>query len=168
VRNKQEDLVKDYFADISKHSVKINAMHINRIWHSVPDQLGMTHDSSVSKFKFKDVIPGIDRFNKLSGAIDWLEATGLVIRVHIADLSQLPLKSFVKENTFKLFMFDIGMLGAMMKLTAAVILGYDYGTYKGFFAENYIAQAFEAMNLGPHFSWNEKSAEIEFLRQIDD
>lgn len=29
-------------------------------------------------------------------------------------------------------------------------------------------QVFEAMNLGPHYSWNEKSAEVEFLRQIDD
>lgn len=132
VRDKQEDLIKDYFADIAKHSGKINAMHINRIWHSVSDQLGMMHDGSASKFKFKDIVPGIDRFSKLSGAIDWLEAAGFVIKVHIAHLSQLPLKSFVKENTFKLFMFDIGILGAMMKLTAAVILGYDYGTYKGF------------------------------------
>lgn len=168
VRNKQEDLLKDYFADIAKHSGKVNAMHINRIWQSVPDQLGMTHDGSAPKFKFKDVIPGIDRFSKLAGAIDWLEAAGLIIKVHIAHLSQLPLRSFVKENTFKLFMFDIGILGAMMKLSPSVILRYDYGTYKGFFAENYVAQVFEAMNLAPLFSWCERSAEVEFLRQIED
>lgn len=168
VRSKQEDLIKDYFADIAKHSGKINAMHINRIWQSVPDQLGMTHDGSAPKFKFKDVIPGIDRFSKLAGSIDWLEAAGIIIKVHIAHQSQLPLKSFVQENTFKLFMFDIGILGAMMKLTPLTILGYNYGTYKGFFAENYIAQVFESMNLAPHFSWSEKSAEIEFLRQIED
>jgi len=168
VRNKQEDLIKDYFADIAKHSGKVNAMHINRIWQSIPDQLGMTHDGSAPKFKFKDVILGIDRFSKFAGPIDWLEAAGLIIKVRIAHLSQLPLKSFVKENTFKLFMFDIGILGAMMKLTPAVILEYDYGTYKGFFAENYIAQVLEGMNHGPLFSWSEKSAEIEFLRQVED
>lgn len=167
VRNKQDDLIKDYFADIAKHSGKVNAMHINRIWQSVPDQLGMTHDGSAPKFKFKDVILGIDRFSKFAGPIDWLEAAGLIIKVHIAHLSQLPLKSFVKENTFKLFMFDVGILGAMMKLSPATILEYDYGNYKGFFAENYIAQVFEAMNHGPLFSWSEKSAEIEFLRQVE-
>jgi predicted AAA+ superfamily ATPase len=168
VRNKQEDLIRDYFADIAKHSGKVNAMHINRIWQSVSDQLGMTQDSTAPKFKFKNVIPGIDRFSKLAGAIDWLEAAGLIIKVHITHLSQLPLKSFVKDNTFKLFMFDIGILGAMMKLPPSVILGYDYGTYKGYFAENYVAQVFESMNLGPLFSWVGKSAEIEFLRQLED
>jgi uncharacterized protein len=39
----------------------------------------MTHDGSAPKFKFKDAVPGIDRFGKLAGAIDWLEAAGLII-----------------------------------------------------------------------------------------
>lgn len=168
VRKKQADLIEDYLSDIAKHSGKINAMHINRIWRSVPEQLGMTQDGLAQKFKFKGVIPGIDRFSKLADAIDWLEAAGLVIKVHIAHQSKLPLKSFVKENTFKLFMFDVGILGAMMDLLPSMILDYNYGTYKGFFAENYVAQSFEAAHPGPIFSWCEKTAEVEFIRQVED
>lgn len=168
VRKTQTNLIEDYLSDIAKHSGKINAMHINRIWYSVAEQLGLAQDGSARKFKFKGVVPGIDRFSKLADAIDWLEAAGLVIKVHISHQSKLPLRSFVEENTFKLFLFDVGILGAMMDLSPRTILQYDYGTYKGFFAENYVAQCFEAANAGPLFSWCEKRAEVEFVRQIED
>ncbi|MFI5343429.1 MAG: ATP-binding protein [Chlamydiales bacterium] len=168
VRKTQANLIEDYLSDIAKHSGKINAMHINRIWRSVSEQLGLAQDGSAQKFKFKGVVPGIDRFSKLANAIDWLEAAGLVIKVHIAHQSKLPLKSFVNENTFKLFLFDVGILGAMMNLSPSTILQYNYGTYKGFFAENYVAQCFEAVHPGPLFSWSEKTAEVEFVRQVED
>ena len=74
VRSKHNDLIDDYFADIAKHSGKVNAMHINRVWQSVPEQLGLSQDANAKKYKFKNVIPGIDRFDKLSDAIDWLES----------------------------------------------------------------------------------------------
>lgn len=77
--------------------------------------------------------------------------------MYIAHESKFPLKSFVKENTFKLFLFDVGLLGAMMELSSSIILAYDYGTYKGFFAENYIAQSFKNVNSNL-YSWNEKTA----------
>ena len=168
VRNKQADLIEDYLSDIAKHSGKINAMHINRIWRSVPEQLGLAHDGSAQKFKFRGVVPGINRFSKLADAIDWLEAAGLIIKVHIAHQIRFPLRSFVKENTFKLFLFDTGILGAMMDLAPSMILNYDYGTYEGFFAENYVAQSFEATQTGPLFSWCENTAEVEFIRPVQD
>jgi predicted AAA+ superfamily ATPase len=165
-RKKQMELIEDYFADIAKHSGKIDAMQINRLWRSVPEQLGLSHDGSAQKYKFKGFIPGVDRFGKLASALDWLEAAGLIIKVLIAHESKFPLKSFVKENTFKLFLFDVGLLGAMMELSPSVLLAYDYGTYKGFFAENYVAQSFKAKN-PTLYSWNEKTAEIEFLRVVE-
>lgn len=165
VRNKQMDLIEDYAADIAKHSGKVNAMHTHRVWRSVPEQLGLSQDGSAQKFKFKNIIHGVDRFSRLADSIDWLEAAGLIIKVHIAHQGLLPLKAFVKENTFKLFMFDVGILGALSDLAPSTILEYGYGTFKGYFAENYVAQAFmlEAEQL---FSWNENTSEVEFLRQI--
>jgi len=167
VRSKQNDLIEDYYADIAKHSGKINAMHINRILESVPEQLGRDHDGSAKKYKFKNVVPGIDRFNKLASAIDWLESAGLIIKIYISYQGLQPLRSYVKENTFKLFIFDIGILGALSNLSPKSILDYDYGTYKGYFAENFVAQAFTQSGLGQLFSWNENTAEIEFVYQLD-
>jgi hypothetical protein len=63
-------------------------------------------------------------------------------------------------------LFDIGILGALADLPAKAILDYDYGTYKGYFAENFVAQEFIAKGIANLYSWQENRAEIEFLYVI--
>jgi hypothetical protein len=166
VREKQIDLIRDYIADIAKHSGKLNAMHIERVWRNIPAQLAKAQDGSAPKFRFKGVVPGISAYSRLSGTIDWLDAAGLIIKVQIVNSGQLPSSAYVTENRFKLFCFDIGILGAMSRLPPKSILDYDYGTYKGYFAENYIAQEFRYAGISQLYSWNEKTAEVEFLREV--
>ncbi|MFI5334198.1 MAG: ATP-binding protein [Chlamydiales bacterium] len=163
VRKKQEDLLNSYYADIAKHAGKANAMHIDRVFRSVPAQLGQNHDGSVARFKFKGVVPGISHYDRLASAIDWLEATGLIIKVHIVNTGFLPFKSYAKENLFKLLLFDVGILGSMSGLSPKAILDADYGSYKGYFAENFVAQEFFGHRMEALFSWQEQKAEIEFL-----
>ncbi|MBI5274613.1 MAG: ATP-binding protein [Chlamydiales bacterium] len=167
VRKKQEDLLNTYYADIAKHSGKVNAMHIDRVFRSVPAQLQQVQDGSSARFKFKGVVPGITHYDRLAGAIDWLEATGLIIKVHIVNTGHLPFKGYAKENFFKLLAFDVGILGSMSDLSPKLILDYDYGSYKGYFAENFIAQELLASGRDHLFSWQENQAEIEFLVEID-
>lgn len=166
VRRKQADLIEDYFADIAKHSGKQNALHISRIWRNIPEQLAQTQDGSVKKFKFKGVIPGIDRYTKMVDALDWLESAGLILKVNLINRVALPFKAYTKDNAFKLFLFDIGLLGAMSEIAPATILEYDYGSYKGFFAENFVAQAFTYSSSSGLYSWMENTSEIEFVRDI--
>lgn len=166
VRIKQNDLITTYLGDIAKHSGKVNAMHISRVWQAVPSQLAATHDGSAPKFSFKDVVPGIDRYSRLATAINWLEAAKLIIKVPIVNAGHLPFMAHASESTFKLFLFDIGLLGAMAKIPPEVILKYDYGSYKGYFAENYVAQSLSTAGI-PLYSWQEKRAEVEFLLQHD-
>lgn len=167
VRQKQRDLIEGYFADIAKHSGKINAMHIHRIWQSVPEQLARSQDGSANKFKFKQVVPGIDRYSRLSDAIDWLESAGLILKTSIVNSGKLPLKAYVKKNTFKLYMFDVGILGALNDLNPKTILDYNYGSYKGFYAENFVAQALLCADARKLYSWEERTAEVEFLQDIN-
>ena len=166
VRKKQDDLLNSYYADIAKHSGKVNAMHIDRVFRSVPAQLSQVQEGSVARFKFRGVVPGVTHYDRLAGAIDWLEATGLVIKVHIVNTGHFPFKGYVKENLFKLLLFDVGILGHMSGLPPKVILDSDYGSYKGYFAENFVAQ--ELMGYGREhlFSWQEQKAEVEFLVDI--
>ncbi len=166
VREKQRDLIEDYFADIAKHSGKLNAMHINRIWNNIPEQLAKTQNGSAKRFKFKGIISNMDRYQKLADSLDWLEAAGLILKVNIINKAALPLKAYIAENSFKLFIFDIGLLGAMSETDPQTILSYDYGSYKGYFAENFIAQAFTMSSQHKLYSWMEKKAEIEFIRDI--
>lgn len=167
VRKKQSDLLNTYYADIAKHSGKVNAMHIDRVFRSASAQLQQVQDGSVARFKFKGVIPGVSHYDRLASAIDWLEAAGLLLKVHIVNTGNLPFRGSAKENTFKLLLFDVGILGAMCALPPKVILDYDYGSYKGFFAENFIAEELIHREPNSLYSWQEKTAEVEFLLEIE-
>ncbi len=169
VRVKQKQIISSYLDDMTKHSGKENSMHVERLWRDIPSQLAKEQDSSVSRFQFKGVIPGIKAYSRLAGVIDWLEATGLIIKVKIVYQSQSPLSAFCKENRFKLYVFDVGVLGALSGLRASDIYEQDYGNYKGYYAENYVAQELKAneQSLEELYSWVEGRAELEFLRDGD-
>ena len=166
-REKQIQLLSDYYADIAKHSGKVNAMHIDRVWRSVPNQLANSVDGSSKRFQFQNIVEGIDRYSRLANVFDWLENAGLILKVSILDHPQQPLSAFVSESRFKLFVFDVGILGALSGLSPRTILEYDYGTYKGYFAENFVAQEFVSGNQRNLYSWQDGRSEIEFLRDVD-
>jgi predicted AAA+ superfamily ATPase len=167
VRDKQNDLILGYEADMAKHCGKQNSMHINRLWRNIPQQLAREQDGSAPKFKFKDVIPGIKGYSRLAGIIDWLETAGLIIKAHIVNKPLLPFTAFTTENQFKLYYFDTGILGAISKLPPKTILDYQFGTYKGYLAENFASQQFLASGADGLYCWKEVTAEVEFLREID-
>lgn len=167
VREKQEDLVKSYYADISKHSGKVNAMHINRILESVPSQIRQVHEESIARFRFRGVVPGVSHYDRLAGAIDWLETAGLVIKVPVVNTGHSPFSGYAKENFFKLLLFDIGILGSMSGLSPKNILEYEYRSYKGYFAENFVAEELLGCGVEKLFSWQEGQAELEFLLELE-
>ena len=165
-RMMQGRLITAYLADIAKHSGKVNAMHIERVWRAVPTQLAAVQDQSTQRFGFKDVVPGIHSYGRLVSAIDWLSKAGLVLRLPICHHAETPIAAFTKENQFRLYMFDVGLLGAMLSLPPVALMGYGFGTYKGFLAENFVAQELVASRQNASlFGWTEGSAEIEFLLQ---
>lgn len=165
VRKRQLDLVNTYYADMAKHAGKTNAMHIERVWSHIPSVLAQTQDGSAPKFKFKGVIPELNRYNQFAGPIDWLNAAGLIIKVLITHRGELPFSAFTKENSLKLYFFDVGMLGAVSGLSPKMILDYDYKTYKGYMAENFVAQEFLCRDSSPLYGWREGHAEVEFLKE---
>lgn len=167
VRRIQNRLVSEYIADMAKHCGKQNAMHIERLWRNIPAQLGRDQTGAAQKFVFKEVLPGIKGYERMSGTIDWLEAAGLLIRLPIANCGQLPFSAYTKENFFKLFVFDIGLLGALSQLPAKTILDYEFGTYKGYYAENFIAQTLKASGRESMACWREGMAEIEFILDVE-
>jgi predicted AAA+ superfamily ATPase len=167
VRAVQTRLISDYVADMAKHCGKENAMHLERLWQNVPAQLGRDQNGSAPKFVFREVLPGIKGYERLAGVIDWLEAAGLILRIPIANSGQLPFPAFQKENTFKLFVFDVGILGALSRLPVKSILDYDYGTYKGYYAENFAAQEFHSRGWNNLACWREGTAEVEFLCEVN-
>ena len=166
-RDIQNLLVLGYRSDFSKHAGKENAAHINRIFDNVPEQIRKNIDGGVSRYRFKGVIPNKSKYSQFQGPIDWLLNAGLGIKCSIVETPSLPLKSNARQGIMKIYMFDIGILGAMNDLSFESILNQDYGAYKGYYAENFVAQELVASGIADLFSWEGRESQIEFLKIIN-
>ena len=71
------------------------------------------------------------RFADLIGPIDWLVKAGLVYRVHVCTRPELPLVAFTKPNIFKLFVFDVGLLGCMLGIDPGTMVLQDTAKPRG-------------------------------------
>jgi predicted AAA+ superfamily ATPase len=162
-RERQKTLIQTYLADIAKHSGKVNSMHIERVLHSIPAQLAQATDGTSSRFKFKDVVAGNSGYASLVGAIDWLIATNLVHKVAIADGAEIPLIKHTKENRFKLYVLDVGILGALGSIPPNLIYQAKFGSYKGYLIENFALQEFIHYGYERLFSWQQNTSELEFV-----
>ncbi len=163
VRRIHRDLLDTYMADIAKHSGKTNALHIERLWRNVPAQLARTQDGSAPKFRFKDALPGFRGYERLSSPLGWLEDARLILRSSIVNRAETPLVGFVRDNRFKQYFFDVGLLFAVTNIAPSLILKYDYGSYKGYVAENFVAQELRAAGIRDLFCWEGRTSEVEFL-----
>jgi predicted AAA+ superfamily ATPase len=160
-------LIAGYERDFGKYfhnsADKISAHHIQAIFHNIPIQLSQNIDDSVKRFKFKDVIKKKRRYQELAGPINWLDKCKLLSKCQPIDCQpSSPLPALAKENIFKLFLFDIGLLGNMLGLSYKEHRDQGFN-YKGYIAENFVQNELIAKYGSPTYSWEYARSEIEFL-----
>ena len=102
-------------------------------------------------------------------AIQWLNDAGLIHKVHKVEKPGIPLKSYVDFTAFKLFLIDLGLLGALSELDSDSILhGNDiFKEFKGALTEQFVLQELIAANrYTPYYYSGEKSVyETDFVIQ---
>lgn len=161
-------LIAGYERDFGKYSDKISAQHIQAVFHNIPVQLSKNMDDSVMRFKFKDVIKKKNRYQELAGPINWLEKCRLLSRCYPIDCEpKSPLTALAKDNIFKLFLFDVGLLGYMLGLSYKEHRDQGF-SYKGYIAENFIQNELIAQGDSATYSWEYARSEVEFLYKCDD
>jgi predicted AAA+ superfamily ATPase len=82
----------------------------------------------------------------------------------------IPLKAYEDINSFKLFMLDIGLLGALTDLDSKSILEGNnlFEEFKGALTEQFVLQQLLARDVIPYYwSSNNSIAEIDFIIQIE-
>ena len=166
VRLLQRGLIKDYLGDITKHAGKLKSVRVEAVFRNIPIQLAK-ETMNARKFVFRGVLSTASRYATLEGPIEWLVKAGLVHKVMICSRADLPFKAYADEKRFKLYLFDVGILGAMLELSPKTIFGYEYGLYKGYFAENVVLTELISRWQRPFYCWQRNTAEIEFLMDID-
>ena len=164
VRDVHRRLLLAYEQDFSKHAPYDIVPRIRQVWNSIPAQLSREN----RKFIYGLVKQGA-RGRAYDIALLWLQDSGLIHKVFRVTKPQIPLKAFQDNNAFKIFMLDIGLLGALCQLEAVNLLQGDqiFMQYKGALTEQFVFQQLLSSNLHQPYYWSADrgTAEIDFLIQ---
>jgi predicted AAA+ superfamily ATPase len=164
VRSIHSKIIDAYRNDMSKHVPKQQVQRINMVWNSIPSQLARDN----KKFIYGALRKGA-RANDFEIAIQWLVDSGLVHKVHRISKPVVPLKFYEDMASFKLFLLDCGLLGALSETPPEQILIGDnvFEEYKGAFTENYVLQQLKSLprTFVYYYSNDNSALEIDFVVQ---
>ncbi len=164
VRRLQNAILTQYEDDFGKHTEKNELVRIRLLWNSIPMQLAKEN----KKFFFGQIKKGA-RLKDFEMAIEWLSDCGLITKVYKVNNPAVPLKAYIDFTAFKLFMLDVGLLGAMSELDAESILeGNDiFKEFKGALTEQYVLQQLVAdTHYTPYyFGTDSNTFEMDFTVQ---
>ncbi len=164
VRELQHKILNDYEADFSKHAPANEVPRIRMVWQSIPSQLVKEN----KKFIYSALKKGA-RAASFEIALQWLYDAGLVYRVNRVNAVKMPLKFYEEFGAFKLFLLDIGLMGAMADVPAAAVLVKDdiLKEYKGAFTELFVCMQMQGTGIPLFYHSVESSRiEIDFVVQI--
>lgn len=165
VRELQLEILSAYEEDFTKHIPENTVAKIRLLWKSIPAQLSKEN----KKFIYGAVKEGA-RARDFEAALSWLINSGLIYRVNKITKPDLPIIAYEDFSAFKLFVLDVGLLGAMTGLEAETIIDGNriFEEFKGAIAEQYVLQQFKTIKDLPIMYWsNETSrAEIDFVVQL--
>ncbi|MGM9697398.1 MAG: ATP-binding protein [Prevotella sp.] len=165
VQTIQENILKSYSLDFSKHINNKDIPRVFQVWNSLQDQLAKED----RKFRYADIQKGA-RAREYESAIEWLCLAGIVQRVNMIETPRLPLSAYSKSNAFKLYLNDVGLLCSKFSLSAQSAISGNrlFTEFKGILSENYVLQSLRRQFGDNIFYWTSgNTAEVEFVLQMD-
>ncbi len=165
VRREQTNILEAYRLDFSKHAPHSIIMKINQVWDAIPSQLAKEN----KKFVYSAIRKGA-RAQEFELAIQWLVEAGLIHKVYNLSAAKLPLSAYVHYDIFKIYLTDVGLLGAMAGISAKSIIHGDeiFQEFKGAMTENYVAQELARLKFGLYYWTSSGAAELDFILQYED
>ena len=166
VRKIQKAILTTYDHDFAKHAGD-EVRRIRMVWNSLPSQLAKEN----KKFIYNAVKKG-GRAKEFEKAIQWLVDAGLAYQVFRCKQPATPLKFYQDLNAFKLYLLDVGLLGAMAEAPARdmLISNEVFKSFKGAFTENYFFEQVKPFGDVPtfYFSKDNSTMEVDALLQTDE
>lgn len=154
-----KNIVLSYLADMNKYTLNNSeSIKIEKVYNTIPSSLAKEN----KKFKYVNIEKGANK-RGFESAIDWLESSEMIYKCKYVNKVEIPLKVYAQENTFKLYLNDIGILTALLEIEFSEILLNENFMFKGAIVENYVAQTFKTNGISLYY-WNSgNKAEIDFL-----
>lgn len=165
-RRKQELLIDFYRQDFAKHAPAPLISRLNQVWDALPSQLAKEN----RKFIYGQIEKGA-RAKEFETAIQWLSDCGLIHKVHRISKPGIPLKAYSEMSAFKIYLCDIGLLGALggLPMETAALGNRLFMEFKGSLTEQYVLQQFVCdMGKEPFYYSSENSrGEVDFVLQLE-
>lgn len=167
VRRIQQELIRAYERDFSKHVPAKEMDNLLYVWHSIPVQLAREN----KRFIYGAVREG-GRGRDFERALQWLENAGMLRRVNAVSKGIEPLRSYEQDRFFKIYHLDIGLLGCMMEVRPALMAEGEriFSEFFGALAEQLVLQELQGYLPDKRFFyWHSgNSAEVEFVYTGED
>lgn len=165
VRNVQLKLLQAYEEDFSKHAPNEIVPRLKMLWNSIPAQLAKEN----KKFIYGLIKEGA-RAKEYELALSWLIDCGLIYKIDRVTKPNIPLIAYQNTSAFKLYILDVGILGAMTRIDEKILLeGNEIFTeFKGSFTEQFVLTELKSNKDIPIFYWSAEkaTAKIDFLIQL--
>ncbi len=157
----QQKILDSYLEDISNYAANTEKPKVKNCYLSIPKQLAKEN----KKFQFS-VVEKKTSARKYENSIEWLRDSNLAQLCYNVSTVQFPLNAYEKEDQYKLYLSDIGLLVAMygFDMKKAIIDDSLVGPVKGGIYENLIADMLVKRGHQVNYYRSQNgSIEIEFL-----
>ena len=164
LHDKYTDLLRQYYyvggmpEVVLKYVETDSLLEVRMVWNSIPSQLFKEN----KKFIYGALRKGA-RANDFEMAIQWLVNAGLLYKVPRCTKPELPLDIYEDLSAFKLYMVDLGLMGAMVKTDPAQVLIKNdiFKEYKGGMTEQYVLQQMKSKGVSPIYYHNTDNSRLE-------
>lgn len=158
------NIYKEYLMDMNKYVTNVTEGIKNEtIYNSIPSQLA----NLSNKFQYGKINNNA-RKRDYETSLDWLISSKMVLRSNLVKKVEIPLKAYIDDDYFKLYLSDIGLLVSILEIRYNDIMLNKEFMYKGVLAENYVATEL-IHNYETLYYWqSENRAEIDFLINAKD
>lgn len=155
-------IITSYLADMAKYTENIESIRNNKIYNSIPAQLGKEN----KKFKYS-IVEKSARAREYESSLEWLISSNMILRCEGIKIPKSPLKAYI-DNNFKIYLSDIGLLRVLSKISINEIITNRNMLYKGILAENYVAEVLFSKKRELYY-WQLDSGkyEVDFLINIE-
>ncbi len=160
----QRDIIAEYRDDIAKHAKGKEKQYVRMCYDAVPKQLA----KELKKFQYSSVEKGQTR-RKYGGSVQWLKDSEIVNACYNIREPYLPLMANAKEDQFKLYINDTGLLCCMYgyETKLAILNDTIRGNARGGIYENIISECLIKRGYTLYYYKPDSEHEIEFLIEKD-
>ncbi len=164
VQTIQDKILESYADDIAGHTKGAEKVKVRACYDSIPRQLAKDN----KKFKYSEVEHKATA-RKYKDSVQWLRDANMAYICYNTTTALLPLKAYEKDNEFKLYIADTGLLLSMFgfETKKALLNGNLKGFAKGGIYENFVAETLVKNGYTLHYYKPDDSMELEFIIEKD-